>query len=173
MTASDGPDPDHQRAVLEAAVADFVARTRGRVAFRGQSRVVVLTRRPVNHLRHLVLTLLTGGLWLLPWVLISIRPPEDAHTITIAEDGAATVTTEGVRATTGRVRGIRVAGFGLGAIAIVLAIVTLAGGLPRLTLVLWLVLLDLAFAVVVLDIRRHGIGRVVPDTRRLGTGREP
>jgi hypothetical protein len=64
-----------------------------------------------------------------------------------------------------------VAALGLGLMAIVLAVVTLAGGLPRLTLVPWLVLLDVAFAIVVLDIRRYGIGRVVPDTRGPGTTR--
>lgn len=111
MTASQTPGPDQQRDVLEAAVADFLARTRGRVAFSGQSRVVVLTRHPVNHVLHLVLTLITGGLWLLPWVLISIGGREDAHTITIADDGAATVTADGARTTTGGVRGIRGGGF--------------------------------------------------------------
>jgi hypothetical protein len=64
MTASDRPGPDDRRAALEAAVAEFVARARGRVAFRGESRVVVLTPRPVNHLLHLALTVMTGGLWL-------------------------------------------------------------------------------------------------------------
>jgi hypothetical protein len=103
-------------------------------------------------------------------VLISIRGREDAHTIAIASDGAVTVTAEGAGTTSGSVRGLRVAAFGAGAIAILLSVVTLAGGLPRLTLVLWLVVLDVAFAVVVLDIRRYGIGRVVPDTRGLGTG---
>ena len=105
------------------------------------------------------------------WVLISIRGREDAHTIAVADDGAVTVTAEGARGTTGKVRGLRVAAFGPGLTAIVLAVVALAGGLSRLSLVLCLVVLDVAFAVVLLDIRRYGIGRVVPDTRGLGTAR--
>lgn len=163
-----GRDPEQQDAALEAAVADFVARTRGRVAFRGQSRVVVITRRPVNHVLHLVLTVVTGGFWLVPWLLLTFRGGEDAHTITVAGDGATTVTRQGARVTTGRVRGIRVAGSALGLVSVVLSVVTLAGGLPRLTLLLWLVLLDVAFAVVLLDIRRYGVGHVVPDVRPRG-----
>ena len=36
-------------------------------------RQVMIHRRSPNHVLHLLLTLLTGGLWLFIWILASIR----------------------------------------------------------------------------------------------------
>ncbi|WFR72657.1 DUF2510 domain-containing protein [Prescottella defluvii] len=34
--------------------------------------VVVAGRKPVNHLLHFILTILTGGLWLFVWIIVAI-----------------------------------------------------------------------------------------------------
>ena len=36
-------------------------------------RDVLVRRKGTNHILHLLLTVLTGGLWLIVWILVSIK----------------------------------------------------------------------------------------------------
>jgi hypothetical protein len=65
----DGPaiDAEARRRALMLAVDDQVADNRASVVLDGPLGVVLGYRRPVAHAFHAVMTLLTGGLWILVW----------------------------------------------------------------------------------------------------------
>lgn len=60
---------------------------------------VVVFRRTTNHLLHLVLTVLTAGLWIIVWMLISLMPSRR----TCGQCGSSNI---GHRSTTSRTTGI-------------------------------------------------------------------
>jgi hypothetical protein len=105
-------NPPELSTPLELAAADYVARTKGRVGFQSEDRVVVITGHPVNHVLHLLLTVITGGVWVFVWAYASAVGGEQSRTLTVGKDGAIlgqhTRTT-----TTGQVRLPRVAGAAL------------------------------------------------------------
>lgn len=41
--------------------------------------VVTAEPRPVSHLLHLFLTLVTGGLWLIVWIAVTLSPAANCH----------------------------------------------------------------------------------------------
>lgn len=157
-----GTAVDRKRA-LDEAVARLVAQRHGRVAFHSDERAVVFTGRPVNHLLHLVVTVLTAGAWVLPWVIITVTNHEDAHTLTVDSAGAVSETVSGRTRVVGRLRRVRV-------LAALLIVASLAGLLAVRTPALRVTLLGLAFigaAAIAVDVARRGTGRVVPKVRVL------
>jgi hypothetical protein len=50
-------------------------------------QVVLVSGKRVNHILHLLLTVLTLGLWLIPWMIISMAGGEKRKIITIGPDG--------------------------------------------------------------------------------------
>lgn len=152
MTYDGGGLPEPTRdSVLEAGIAKYVAERGGRVAYRGTDRTVVVTGRPVNHILHLLLTIVTGGLWLIAWVLIAATGGEKTTTLTVAPDGRLLADTGRVRAD-GQVRWIRLGA----AIAILAGLLLWPAGLPWWAAVPLVVLGVGAF---VYDVRAHGVAK--------------
>jgi len=50
--------------------------------------VVVTGKRP-NHILHLILTILTLGVWAIVWIIIAIGGGEKRKTVSISPDGHA------------------------------------------------------------------------------------
>lgn len=142
-------DAQERSSVLAAGVAKYVAETRGRVAFQGADRAVIITGRPVNHILHLLLTILTGGLWLVVWVVVAGTGGERALDLSVAEDGQLSVD-RGRSRNAGRVRWLRVGA----AVAVLLGLVGLLAGVPW-----WASMVPIALGVLafVLDVRRFGV----------------
>jgi hypothetical protein len=142
---------------LQRAAADYVARTKGRVAFQSADRVVVITGHPVNHVLHLLLTVITGGVWVFAWAYASAVGGEQSRTLTLGEDGA--VLGQDTRTTTtGQVRLPRVAG----AVLVVRSLLLHPFGVPGgVALVGFVVLGGGGLALMVTDIGRYGVGRAV------------
>jgi hypothetical protein len=128
---------------------------------------VVVTGRRVNHVLHLLLALVTDGLWLIPWAVISATGGERSQTLRIDERGTVSVNVSDVTRTTGSVRWFRVAAFGIAVLGAVLALSSLTGQLPMPLLGSGLVLTFGGLALAALDIRRYGTGRVVSVTKEL------
>jgi hypothetical protein len=53
-----------------------------------QQAVLVTGHRP-NHLLHLILSVLTLGLWLIVWLIVALAGGEKRKTVTVAPDGRA------------------------------------------------------------------------------------
>lgn len=47
------------------------------VVYDGPSGVVLGRRRPVSHVAHLIMTVLTAGLWIFIWILMTLIRRED------------------------------------------------------------------------------------------------
>jgi hypothetical protein len=154
-------DAEARKHKLDQAVVEAVVNARGRVAYQSDEMAVVVTGLPVNHLLHLVLTLITGGVWALVWIFVSVTGGE--HTSTFRVDDQGTVFVESGRTrSTGTVRWPRVGGAAL----IVLGLGVL---LINSTAIRWLGLLLAAagLAVFVVDVRQYGTARTVSVSERL------
>lgn len=153
---------DRKRA-LDEAVTSLVAERHGRVAFQSDDRAVIFTGRPVNHLLHLVVTVLTAGAWVLPWLIITLSNHEDAHTLTVDSAGVVSETVSGRTRVVGRLRRVRV----VAALVIVGSLgALLAVRAPALRVTL-LGLVVVGVAVIAVDVARRGIASVVPKVRVL------
>ena len=69
-------DAKRQRA-LASAVEHQVATNRAYVLYDGPTGVLLAYRRQVSHLLHMFLTLLTGGLWAVVWIAVTLGRGED------------------------------------------------------------------------------------------------
>jgi hypothetical protein len=68
---------ERRHRALALAVEDQVAAQGAFVILEGPSGVVLAYRRPVAHLFHAVMTLLTGGLWIVVWLALALGRRED------------------------------------------------------------------------------------------------
>lgn len=89
----DPSTPEGRNAVLADAITKWIG-----MGYRVESQtdrqaVIVGGRRP-NHLLHLVLSILTLGLWLIVWLIIAIGGGERRRTITVNDRGEVEVTKE-------------------------------------------------------------------------------
>ena len=75
-----------RRQLLMAAVAAGV-RQGGRVAYLGDFHAVLITGRPVNQTLHLLLTILTVGLWVIVWIALDIFGGEKPELLVVDEQG--------------------------------------------------------------------------------------
>lgn len=148
---------------LDDAVARLVADRHGRVGFHSGERAVIFTGRPVNHLLHLVITVLTAGAWVLPWLIITITNHEDAHTLTVDDAGVVSETVSGRTRVAGRLRWVRV----LASIVVLASLgcfLVVSSAVPRLAL---LSVAGAGLVVLAADIHRRGTGRIEPKVRVL------
>jgi len=81
-----GLPPDQRQAILRQVVQDAVAHG-GRIEFMDQYSAVVVHGRPVNHVLHLLITILLLGLWLIVWILLAVTGGEKRELITVDEWG--------------------------------------------------------------------------------------
>lgn len=73
----DHVDADKCRRAVALAVEDQVATNSATVVFDGPSGVVLSYRRPISHLGHALMTLITGGLWAVVWIPLALGRRED------------------------------------------------------------------------------------------------
>lgn len=71
---------------LSVAVAAQVARG-ARVESQTQDQAIVVFGKPVNHVLHLILTLVTCGAWALVWVILAIAGGEKRHVVRVDQYG--------------------------------------------------------------------------------------
>jgi|RhiMethySRZTD1v2_1073278.scaffolds.fasta_scaffold610658_3 hypothetical protein len=70
-------DVERGRRALSRAVADQVASNKARVVHDGPSGAILGYERPVSHVFHAVMTLITAGLWGVVWLALTLRRRED------------------------------------------------------------------------------------------------
>ena len=75
----DQPELDESRRqrALSRAVEDQVVTNGATVVLDASSGVVLAYRRPVSHVLHAVLTLVTAGLWIVVWLAVAFGRGED------------------------------------------------------------------------------------------------
>lgn len=80
------PTPDDQQRAMDARVAHWVRWDWGVEAQTPTQVVMVKGHRP-NHVLHLILSIITLGLWLIVWLILSIASGEKRKTISVSADG--------------------------------------------------------------------------------------
>jgi hypothetical protein len=81
MTTEEG-----RRAALDRAVAQQLAAGAVLESTTGTTAVLVMGK-PVNHILHLILSVLTAGLWLIVWVILILTNHRRRIVLTVGEDG--------------------------------------------------------------------------------------
>jgi hypothetical protein len=84
-------DVVERRRLLEQALR-YAAASGTRIESQGDTFAVLVRGEPVNHLLHLVLTLATGGLWLIVWLVVAATGGEKRFVVTVDESGALSTT---------------------------------------------------------------------------------
>ena len=77
---------EQRKTILASAIAKELGEGARLEAQTDYHAVMVKGRRP-SHILHLLLTLVTFGLWLIPWVLISAFSGERRRMVFVGEDG--------------------------------------------------------------------------------------
>lgn len=80
------PTPEDLQRAMDARVANWVRWDWGVEAQTPTQVVMVKGHRP-NHLLHLILSIITLGLWLIVWLILSIASGEKRKTISVSADG--------------------------------------------------------------------------------------
>ena len=78
--------PEERKELLARAVANQV-RQGWRVESQTDYQSVLVTGSKPNHILHLILTLLTLGIWIIVWILVSLFGGETRRTLTVHPDG--------------------------------------------------------------------------------------
>jgi nitrate reductase alpha subunit len=78
---------EQRRDVLNQAVVLQAGIYKGRVAHQSDTEAVIITGKPVNHILHLILSVLTLGLWLVVWLIVGIRGGEKQLKLSVDEYG--------------------------------------------------------------------------------------
>lgn len=82
------PVPDQQRQQhLQEYVSGYVASTRGRLETATPYTAVVVTGQKVNHVLHLLISVLLCGLWLPIWLLVALTGGEKRHVLSVDQCG--------------------------------------------------------------------------------------
>lgn len=77
---------DERKAILAQQIQMAVARG-GRIQSQSDNMVVIVHGKPVNHMLHLFLTLITSGIWLIGWIIVAMKGGEKREMITVDEFG--------------------------------------------------------------------------------------
>lgn len=80
---------EQKRQVVTAEVTRAVSKG-ARVELQTDESAVVVFGHRVNHVLHLILTLVTAGLWALVWIIAAIVGGERRQTLTISDVGKPT-----------------------------------------------------------------------------------
>lgn len=59
----------------------------GRVETRTSTSAIVTTGKPVNHILHLLITVLLVGFWLPVWIIMAVNGGEKRTTVSVDENG--------------------------------------------------------------------------------------
>lgn len=79
-------DAERRERILDWAVAQYVAQG-WRVESRSEAQVVFARAGQVNHVGHLIATLLTCFVWLLGWIVVTLRSRTDRVVVWVDEWG--------------------------------------------------------------------------------------
>lgn len=79
--------PDERRAALAQRIQYVVNVDGARVESQTDYQAVVVTGKKVNHVLHLILTLVTLGFWVFVWIGLAIFSGEKRRVITVDEYG--------------------------------------------------------------------------------------
>jgi hypothetical protein len=77
---------DERKAALDRTLASRGAQG-WRIENRSDFQATIATGKPVHHVLHLILTILTAGLWAIVWIIVAITGGIKRHLITIDEYG--------------------------------------------------------------------------------------
>ena len=86
MTTAERKTSDERKALLAQAVANAV-RQGARIEAQSDYQAIVVQGKPVNHILHLILTLVTLGFWVIVWIILVLTGGEKRRTITVDEWG--------------------------------------------------------------------------------------
>jgi hypothetical protein len=82
---------DAKRGELLAKVGTYkVGHSDQRVEHQGDHKAVLVSGSKPNHLLHLILTVLTFGLWAIVWIIVAISGGEKRNTVAVDEYGGVT-----------------------------------------------------------------------------------
>jgi len=80
-------EAEQRKAILAQAVAENVTLHRARVESQTDFQAVLVRGHRINHLLHLILTLLTCGVWVVVWVAMFAFAGEKRFSIRVDEYG--------------------------------------------------------------------------------------
>ena len=83
-------DSEERKAILAQKIALNVSKGH-RVESQSDYQAVLVQGRRPNHVLHLILTLVTLGVWVIVWILVAIFGGEDRAILAVDEYGNATV----------------------------------------------------------------------------------
>ena len=81
--------PEDRKSILAERVDDYLA-AGWKLELQRDYLAVVTTGRTVNHILHLLLSVMTVGLWLLPWLWMATSNRPQRLTISVDEFGNMT-----------------------------------------------------------------------------------
>jgi hypothetical protein len=94
FTSSESPgkkSSDQRKELLGRAIAAQLAQGSRRVETQSDFSAVVVVGKPVNHVLHLILTLVTFFMWGLVWILMAITGGEKREMISVDEYGNTSI----------------------------------------------------------------------------------
>ena len=77
---------EERKAILAQQVQQAVGRGL-RIDTQSDTMAVVVNGKPVNHILHLIISVLTLGIWLIPWAIMAIAGGERRTMISVDEYG--------------------------------------------------------------------------------------
>jgi len=88
-TSSPAKSAEERKAILDRGLSQ--AATRGwRIENRSDFQATIAKGKPVHHLLHLILTLVTLGAWAIVWILVAIFGGEKRQLVTVDDFGNIT-----------------------------------------------------------------------------------
>jgi hypothetical protein len=89
--AEEGVKSSQERKELLARAISSEVAAGARVESQGDFQAVVVHGKPVNHILHLILTIVTLGLWVLVWIALAIVGGEKRSMVTVDPYGNTAV----------------------------------------------------------------------------------
>lgn len=80
-----------RRAILDRELVAVASRGY-RMESRSEFQATVVRGKPTSHILHLLLALVTLGLWLIVWALVALGPGEERFVLVVDERGHVTGT---------------------------------------------------------------------------------
>lgn len=84
-------DSNERADILAREVNRYVS-SGWRVQSQTQSQAQLVKGKPTNHVLHLILTLITLGVWLIVWILVAVFAGEKHKLISVNEYGSISTT---------------------------------------------------------------------------------
>ena len=97
MTTTADSDPAglsaaERKAVLDQQIAEIVRKPHRTIEHRSDFAVIVARGKPVNHILHLLLTVVTMGLWALVWLAIALGGGVKRAQVEVTPTGEVVIT---------------------------------------------------------------------------------